>query len=223
MLTLNCIGQSDLFYINSYRNIVWPAPNMSYLGSLARAQTLIYSCGSLYTSIIPSLALRGVAAAIASSPMLRYKVLLLNTSNDRETPDYTAVDFIEAISHALIMSDSPAGHDGVSESPYCASDFITHVVYHRSGQLTLDLSKVQGLGIEAVAVGDGSAEQTSKKTPRFTEADVREALAKITSSRPSRSRRSSVASMTAGSLEPDGQQMAHATRHMEGFTYLPLQ
>ena len=66
----------------------------------------------LYGSIIPCLALRGVATGIARSSSLRAKILLcewtfvielfyrpeellVNYKNDRETDGYTAADYIQ--------------------------------------------------------------------------------------------------------------------------------
>ena len=66
---------------------------------------------NIFTSIIPCLSLRGVATAIARSRSLHAKVLLrrcslhfvhlpkrskfvVNSQNDRETENYTAVDYI---------------------------------------------------------------------------------------------------------------------------------
>jgi hypothetical protein len=83
-----------LFYVNAYGNEVDPAPNPEYLASLHRCRMLVYSCGSLWTSIVPCLALRGVATAVSSSTSLRHKVLLLNTTADRETQGLTAIDFV---------------------------------------------------------------------------------------------------------------------------------
>ena len=80
--------------------------------------SLVYSCGSLYTSIIPCLALRGVGHAIRSSQTLRHKVLLLNGSCDRETPGYDAVDFVNAIHSALIE------HGGEAAAPSDVKDFV---------------------------------------------------------------------------------------------------
>lgn len=212
----------DLVYINSYRNVVWPAPNMSYLSSLSRCRTLIYSCGSLYTSLIPSLALRGVATSIAHSPSLRYKILLLNTTNDRETPGYTALDFVRAIGHALNMSDRPHEEEGQEEG-YKPRDFITHIVYYPRGEVVLDRDKVEAMGIECVAVG-GHAKTAPAKPPKFTEEDVRWALDRIVRDAPpppttkAGSRRPSIAGeAVAPSPSPS------SPRHrMEGFTYLTL-
>ena len=84
----------------------------------APRDSLVYSCGSLYTSIIPCLALRGVGHAIRTSQTLKHKVLLLNGSRDRETPGYDAVDFVEAIFAALCE------HGGESTGGAKANDFM---------------------------------------------------------------------------------------------------
>jgi len=102
---------SRLFYINAYGIEIHPSPNQDYLSALELKDVLVYSCGSLWTSIIPCLALRGVAAGIARSSSLRAKILLcvsfmplsypsskypiVNSDNDRETDGYTAADYIQ--------------------------------------------------------------------------------------------------------------------------------
>ncbi|KIK18645.1 hypothetical protein PISMIDRAFT_109027, partial [Pisolithus microcarpus 441] len=83
-----------LYYINAYGHEVHPTPNPEYIKSLSTAEALLYSCGSFWTSIVPCLALRGVASAIARSRFLRAKIFLLNGRNDRETDGYTAVDYV---------------------------------------------------------------------------------------------------------------------------------
>ncbi|KAF8876811.1 hypothetical protein CPB85DRAFT_1378560 [Mucidula mucida] len=94
-------GNQQLFYINAYGMEIHPSPNPDYLSSLSSHDVLVYSCGSLWTSIIPCLALRGVASAIARSHTLRAKVFLLNAKNDRETHGYTAEDYILAVTRTL--------------------------------------------------------------------------------------------------------------------------
>jgi len=86
---------SRIYYINAYGNEIHPCPNPDFLTNISVRRVLVYSCGSLWTSIIPCLALRGVAKGIAKSHSLKAKVLLLNSKNDRETEGYAAVDFIE--------------------------------------------------------------------------------------------------------------------------------
>ncbi|KAL4941064.1 hypothetical protein BDV06DRAFT_195260 [Aspergillus oleicola] len=92
-----------VWYINPYGQEIRPRANPRVLESLRDAQAVIYSIGSLYTSLIPSLVLQGVGQAIVSSPA-RHKILILNGSLDRETgppsDPFSAVDFIEAITRA---------------------------------------------------------------------------------------------------------------------------
>lgn len=82
-----------IFYINLYGQVsymlqqvlvsqlnnsqeIFPEPNPDFLDSLSKRDVLVYSCGSLFTSIVPCLTLRGLATAISGSPSLKYKVLL---------------------------------------------------------------------------------------------------------------------------------------------------
>ncbi|KAG0173843.1 hypothetical protein DFQ28_002550 [Apophysomyces sp. BC1034] len=90
-----------IFYINLYAQEIYPWPNPKVIAHLATRKHLVYSIGSLYTSILPCLILRGVGHGIASSPSLKHKVLLLNGTPDRETDGYTAIDFIGTITNAL--------------------------------------------------------------------------------------------------------------------------
>jgi 2-phospho-L-lactate transferase/gluconeogenesis factor (CofD/UPF0052 family) len=94
---------SRIWYINPYGQGIRPPANPRVIEAINDSQAIIYSIGSLYTSIIPSLILRGVGKAIALSPA-RHKILILNGSLDRETGPsacpFTAVDFVEAIVQA---------------------------------------------------------------------------------------------------------------------------
>lgn len=80
-----------IFYINLYGQVsqdsfnqalrahmqeIFPEPNLEYLQTISKRDVLVYSCGSLYTSIIPCLALRGLATAIATSTSLKARVIL---------------------------------------------------------------------------------------------------------------------------------------------------
>lgn len=90
-----------LYYINEYGQEIYPVPNPKVITQISTKNTLVYSIGSLYTSIVPSLVLRNVGNAIAQSHSLEYKILLLNGSNDRESHGYSALDFILTITAAL--------------------------------------------------------------------------------------------------------------------------
>lgn len=102
---------SRIWYINPYGHEIYPLANPKVLSSIARSSAVIYSIGSLYTSLVPSLILRGVGHAIASSSAAaRRKILILNSTLDRETGPsahaLTATDFVRAVAGACEGSSS---------------------------------------------------------------------------------------------------------------------
>ncbi|KAL4785623.1 hypothetical protein BJX76DRAFT_324316 [Aspergillus varians] len=134
-----------VWYINPYGQEIRPRANPRVLESLRDAQAIIYSIGSLYTSLIPSLVLQGVGQAIISSPA-RHKILILNGSLDRETgppsDPFTAADFVDAITRAGEESRGrmpmPADHPAPTSRSTSASDFKTFP----SLTLTLNESRI---------------------------------------------------------------------------------
>ncbi|KAF8599309.1 UPF0052-domain-containing protein [Ceratobasidium sp. AG-I] len=146
-----------VFYINAYGQEIFPSPNPDFIENLGKRKTLIYSCGSLWTSIIPCLALRGVASAIAKSASIQAKVLLLNGQNDRETEGYTAEDYVRAIARVLNRHDR-LSHKALkgTQTPdflirdYPVSAFVTHVVYLRGSSIHVDESRLAAAGVRCV-------------------------------------------------------------------------
>ncbi|KAK4056902.1 hypothetical protein OIO90_002152 [Microbotryomycetes sp. JL221] len=158
-----------IFYLNAYGNEIFPRANPQFIDSLMGSTCLVYSCGSLYTSIIPCLALRGVGTAIATAPALRYRILLLNSHHDRETPNsYTALDFVEAIrstcSEAFDLTTIDQGRDmgfggterGTGTRRLDAREVVSHVVYLQDGQIPVDVDMLETMGIHCVAVNSQS-------------------------------------------------------------------
>ncbi|KAG8900986.1 hypothetical protein FRB99_005646 [Tulasnella sp. 403] len=155
-----------VFYMNPYGQEIFPPPNPEFLSELASRNTLVYSVGSLWTSIIPCLALKGVASAIARSPSLRAKVLLLNGCNDRETGGYTAVDYVQAITRTLNWHDRRGrSQKGVKSAPfptldslrqgsieYPTSAFVTHLVYLKGTAIEVDQLALTSLGVNCLAI-----------------------------------------------------------------------
>jgi 2-phospho-L-lactate transferase/gluconeogenesis factor (CofD/UPF0052 family) len=140
-----------IWYINPYGQEIRPSPNPKVIDTLTRSQAVIYSIGSLYTSIVPCLVLKDVGEILAS-PTIRSKILILNGSIDRETgpaeTPYSAKDFIAAIAGA---GASSRGLKGVPEREY--RDYVTHVV-HLEGEGTpkVDREELKRLGIEAIRI-----------------------------------------------------------------------
>ncbi|KAL8657583.1 MAG: hypothetical protein Q9226_001771 [Calogaya cf. arnoldii] len=147
---------SRIWYINPYGQEMHPSPNPKAVTAIQASDAIIYSIGSLYTSLAPSLILTGVGTAIASGP--RFKILVMNGSLDRETGGFKGVDFVRAVvgfcegssssfttSSSIIPKHIPALHtcssvvddddmkaQTISESNDMKSkvkNYITHLIY----------------------------------------------------------------------------------------------
>ncbi|KAL3460379.1 hypothetical protein BJX64DRAFT_187498 [Aspergillus heterothallicus] len=167
-----------IWYINPYGQEIRPRANPRVLESLRDAQAIIYSIGSLYTSLIPSIVLQGVGQAIVSSPA-RHKILILNGSLDRETgpasDPFTAVDFIEAITRAGEESRGRHFLDTATTSPSTTTNpshnafppfqvevnglalslpytsYVTHVLHlDGPGTPSVDKDRLAEMGIESL-------------------------------------------------------------------------
>ncbi|KAF7564035.1 hypothetical protein G7046_g118 [Stylonectria norvegica] len=147
-----------IWYINPYGQEIKIPANPRVLDALNTSSNIIYSIGSLFTSLIPSLVLRGVGQAIAS-PLIRNKILILNGTTDRETgpstDPFTGLDFVAAIANACADS---RGLPEPEEDEYCL--YVTHVIYiegpnspkvdkRQFGQLGIDATRLYGPKDEA--------------------------------------------------------------------------
>ncbi|KAI9795693.1 MAG: hypothetical protein M1833_006862 [Piccolia ochrophora] len=144
---------SRIWYINPYGQEMRPLANPRVLDALRSSRVLIYSIGSLYTSILPCLILRGVGDAIVSSN-IRFKILILNGSLDRETrsskTDYTALDFVGAIARAGAES---RGFFGQAPDRHEWKRYVTHVVHlEGEGAPKVDAAELRRLRIECLRV-----------------------------------------------------------------------
>ncbi|KAH0838708.1 UPF0052-domain-containing protein [Lanmaoa asiatica] len=168
-----------LYYINPYGHEVHPTPNPEFIKTIGTSEALVYSCGSLWTSIIPCLALRGVAFAIARSSLLRAKILLLNGINDRETDGYTAVDYVKTIV-GVLNSDyqKPSYGLGNASTVYPISAFITHLIWLEGTLIEVDVMALTALGVKSIMVR-GNVEGDANQGPRYDAGVVRYALAQI--------------------------------------------
>ena len=147
-----------IWYINPYGQEIRPTANPKATEILERAECVIYSIGSLYTSIVPSIILRGVTQVL-SSPSIRYKVLILNGSVDRETgpsrSPLNALDFIAAVARAATESNGNLE----TPDPRRYRQFVTHLI-HLEGEGTpaVDKPQLAEAGIECVRLYGRKAE-----------------------------------------------------------------
>ncbi|KAG6857669.1 hypothetical protein H0H87_010238 [Tephrocybe sp. NHM501043] len=193
--------RKGLFYINAYGIEIHPSSNPEYLSALSSKEVLVYSCGSLWTrcddfpgldeslgsprstinldSIIPCLALRGVAAGIARSSTLRAKILLLNAANDRETEGYTAADYIHAMTRTLngTYQSQPYGL-GNANTTYPISAFLTHMIYLTDTSVKVDVGRITGLGVKCVEIA-GTNGHTTSFNAELVERAIQHILAEV--------------------------------------------
>lgn len=145
-----------LWYINPYGQEIRPFPNPQVISSLRAATSIIYSIGSLYTSLVPSLILRGVGDAIAFGAA-KQKILILNGSLDRETSSsaggpYTGMDFVRAIVRACQESRGIFDREAALYTEELRR-FVTHVVYiEEEGAPVVSKRESADAGIEVVRV-----------------------------------------------------------------------
>ncbi|KAG0749489.1 hypothetical protein G6F57_004898 [Rhizopus arrhizus] len=187
-----------IYYINEYGKEIYPVPNPKVISQLSSRHTLIYSIGSLYTSLIPCLVLREIGNAIAQSQTLKHKIFLLNGSQDRETHGYSALDFIGAITHALHesqridarrtfydqpaitqMDTPPSSYPPFPDHlfyPSPVSAFITHMVYLKNTTIQVDVAAIERLGIQCVPVESSFSESGD---PIYNESILTLAIEKI--------------------------------------------
>lgn len=143
---------SRVWYINPYGQEMTPAPNPKVISAIQEADAVIYSIGSLYTSLAPSLILRGVGDAIAGISLPngtgpRFKILILNGSLDRETGGFSARDFIAAIARACEQSRGVAG----DAEPGLWSRYVTHLIHlEGEGVPAVDRDEMCACGVECV-------------------------------------------------------------------------
>ncbi|KAI2641341.1 UPF0052-domain-containing protein [Xylaria nigripes] len=150
---------SRIWYINPYGHEIFPAANPQVLAALSRATAIIYSIGSLYTSLIPSIILRGVGSAITTSSTPRLKILILNSTQDRETgpstSPLTATDFVRAIARAARESQGyfsqDTEHDGSEDK--AIRKYVTNVLYlEGEGVPKVDRTELARLGVDTMRV-----------------------------------------------------------------------
>jgi hypothetical protein len=141
-----------LWYINPYGQEIRLSANPMVLNALNDAQAIIYSIGSLYTSIVPSLVLKGIGQAI-ENPAIRYKILILNSTIDRETgpsiDPYSALDFVAAIAKAC--EESKGVSSPIEKSKY--RNYVTHLIHLQGpGTPAVNKDELKTLGIETIRV-----------------------------------------------------------------------
>ncbi|CAD6237868.1 unnamed protein product [Miscanthus lutarioriparius] len=120
---------------------VFPEVNHTVLEQLSKVDCVVYALGSLFTSVCPSLVLRGIGETIASRSIP--KVLLLNGSHDRETAGLSASGFVTAITDSLNRTYGDP-HKSLKNRP---NDYVNAILVPEGGQVPLDIANLAAQGI----------------------------------------------------------------------------
>lgn len=141
----------NLLYINPYGEEIKPMGNSRVISNIKKADMLVYSIGSLVTSLLPIAILGNVADVILGSGSLR-KVLLLNSRYDRETSWLDGLDYVKLLVDsmsraALKYKQSKNGHT-VSRIHRQWSEFVTDLVYLKDGEIPIDEEEFATKGIQ---------------------------------------------------------------------------
>jgi len=139
-----------LFYVNQDNQEISPIVNPSVLKTIEdKSAVIVYGMGSLYTSIIPNLVLRGIGEAISTKQTK--KLLFLHGSLDRETANMTAVGFIQAITKALNRGNE------LSHPP---SSYITHLFHVETTSIPIEKKGILEMGIQLVSIPPETGNKT---------------------------------------------------------------
>lgn len=138
-----------VFYISPYGEEICPTAHTRVTSAIANADLLVYSIGSLMTSIVPIVILKGIGRAIASdNSHRRNRILLLNGSEDRETFGMRALDYVRIIVELALYSQ------GISSIENCDSwsRYVTHLFYMEEPNISVDTEVLEEKGIKCISI-----------------------------------------------------------------------
>ncbi|GMM56841.1 hypothetical protein DAKH74_034570 [Maudiozyma humilis] len=134
-----------IIYINPYGEEVKPIGNSRAISKLKQADLIIYSIGSLMTSLMPIIILGNFADTI-SRAATAHKVLIVNNAYDRETDGIVGVDYIkvvvESMTRALVDYRGAKGTPITDPHAVPWRSFITDIVYLERGEIQMDWAQI---------------------------------------------------------------------------------
>ncbi len=141
----------------------WPDALDESIEAIRQAHMLILGPGSLYTSIVPNLLVRGVADAVCAADALKVYVVNVMTQPG-ETEEYTAYDHV----HALIAHSCP-GLINVCLANSTPVPGPVALRYELEGarQTIIDSDRFEGSGIELVTRPLVTSQEYARHDPRL--------------------------------------------------------
>ena len=137
----------QIHYVNNDWQPVEPRASAGALLALDSADHVCFALGSLYTSVIPCLNVKGVGQRIAAVPGRR--VLILNGWPDRETHGMTAADMVDAVGRACQQYNPDA--------PDPPHSFVNTLVVPSHGSIPVDAVQLDNQGIDVITTPSDSS------------------------------------------------------------------
>lgn len=142
-----------ILYINPYGEEIRPIGNPRVVSKIKKADILVYSIGSLMTSLLPIIILGNIADVISETGNLK-KVLLINNKYDRETFFMSGSAYIkmlvDSMSRAIITYRKHKGthRTGTKSKSLEWKDFFTDIVYLSEGEIKMNDAHLTKKGIK---------------------------------------------------------------------------
>ncbi|AQZ18585.1 YNL011C [Zygosaccharomyces parabailii] len=153
-----------LLYINPYGEEIKPTGNSRAVSKLKRADMVIYSIGSLVTSLLPIVILGNIADVIADAKDT-YKVLLLNNMRDRESFWLDGLHYVQLVvdsmSRAVQTHKETKGSKDNTPLNLEWSNFVSDVVYTSKGEIQVDEHELKVRGIRCHCIESDKMESDS--------------------------------------------------------------
>ena len=104
----------------------------------------------------------------------------MNSVNDRETPSYTASDYITSILTTLRHYDRPKRQAGfVMPTVFEARRLVSHVAYLEGSKVELDREVIEAMGVEMIVIPSSVSGTVAGETPLFSNESVEWAMARV--------------------------------------------
>ncbi|CAI4050596.1 hypothetical protein N7582_004956 [Saccharomyces uvarum] len=129
-----------ILYINPYGEEIKPMGNPRAISKVKKADMVVYSIGSVMTSLLPILILGNLAEVILESTSTK-KVLLVNNKYDREVSGLDGLHYVQIIIDSMtraIKGYRQSKGNYLENTNFEWQDFITDIVYLKNGEIEID-------------------------------------------------------------------------------------
>ncbi|CCC71251.1 hypothetical protein NCAS_0G03640 [Naumovozyma castellii] len=153
-----------ILYINPYGEEIKPNANSRAIAKVKKADMIVYSIGSLMTSLLPIIILGNLAEVIMESQETR-KVLLINNKYDRETFGLDGNHYVKVIVRSMVEAarcyKKSKGMMVNSMKHVSWNHFITDIVYLKEGEIKIDEDRMLAHGIHCHTIDSALMENDS--------------------------------------------------------------